>query len=212
MSVSVLDAIARALQLDDAERAHLFHLAHAADGTSASMRPRRRPSPRWTPQPSLQWVLDKFTAPAIVRNGRMDLLAANHLGRAMHTSLFAVAGDQPNFARFTFLNTDAAHDFYPDWDTAADTCVAILRTEAGRDPHDKQLHDLVGAAVHPQRGLPTPVELTQRPAARRRHQTVPPHPGRRPHAGLRKPRHGLRTRPHAHPLCRRASVANGASP
>ena len=144
VSVSVLDAIARALQLDDAERAHLFHLAHAADGTSASMRPRRRPSPRWTPQPSLHWVLDKFTAPAIVRNGRMDLLAANHLGRAMHTSLYAVAGDQPNFARFTFLNTDAAHDFYPDWDTAADTCVAILRTEAGRDPQDKQLHDLVG--------------------------------------------------------------------
>jgi transcriptional regulator with XRE-family HTH domain len=75
VSASVLDAIARALQLDDAERAHLFHLAHAADGTSAGMRPRRRPSKRWTPRPSLQWVLDKFTAPAIVRNGRMDLLA-----------------------------------------------------------------------------------------------------------------------------------------
>jgi transcriptional regulator with XRE-family HTH domain len=145
VSASVLDSIAQALQLDDAERAHLFHLAHAADGTSAGMRPRRRPSNRWTPRPSLQWVLDKFTAPAIVRNGRMDLLATNHLGRAMHATLYdSAAGGQPNFALFTFLDFDAAHDFYPDWDGAADTCVAILRTEAGRDPHDKDLHDLVG--------------------------------------------------------------------
>jgi transcriptional regulator with XRE-family HTH domain len=145
VSASVLDAIARALQLDDAERAHLFHLAHAADGTSAGMRARRRPSKHWSPRPSLQWVLDKFTAPAIVRNGRMDLLASNHLGRAMHAALNdAAAGGQPNFARFTFLDLDAAHDFYPDWEGAADTCVAILRTEAGRDPHDKDLHDLVG--------------------------------------------------------------------
>ena len=91
VSASVLDGIARALQLDDAERAHLFHLAHAADGTSAGMRPRRRPGKRWTPRPSLQWVLDRFTAPAIVRNGRMDLLATNHLGRAMHSSVYDAA-------------------------------------------------------------------------------------------------------------------------
>lgn len=143
-SATVLDAIARALQLDDAERAHLFHLAHAADGTSAGMRPRRRPSKPWTPRPSLQWVLDKFTAPAIVRSGRMDLLASNLLGRAMHAAVYdAAAGGQPNFARFTFLDLAASHDFYPDWEGAADTCVAILRTEAGRDPHDKDLHDLV---------------------------------------------------------------------
>ncbi|WP_327002562.1 helix-turn-helix transcriptional regulator [Dactylosporangium sp. NBC_01737] len=145
VSASVLDALARALQLDDAERAHLFHLAHAADGTSAGMRPRRRPSKRWTPRPSLQWVLDRFAAPAIIRNGRMDLLAANHLGRAMHATVHDTAPDgRPNFARFTFLHLDAARDFYPDWETAADTCVAILHTEAGRDPHDKDLHDLIG--------------------------------------------------------------------
>ncbi|GAA3606594.1 helix-turn-helix transcriptional regulator [Microlunatus ginsengisoli] len=144
-SASVLDALARALQLDDAERAHLFHLAHAADGTTAGMRPRRRPAKRWQPRPALQWVLDAFTAPAIVRNGRMDLLATNHLGRAMHAGLYAATGEPtPNFVRFTFLQLDAAHDFYPDWDLAADTSVAILHTEAGRDPHDKELHDLVG--------------------------------------------------------------------
>jgi transcriptional regulator with XRE-family HTH domain len=144
VSASVLDAIARALQLDDAERGYLFNLAHAADGTSAGMRPRRRPAKRWTPRPSLNWVLDTITAPAIVRNGRMDLLATNHLGRAMHSSLYdSDPSGQPNFARYTFLNDDS-HRFYPDWDTAADTCVAILRTEAGRDPFEKGLHDLVG--------------------------------------------------------------------
>jgi transcriptional regulator with XRE-family HTH domain len=143
-SAAVLDAIARAPQLDEAERAHLFHLAHAADGTSAIIRPRRRSTQRWTPRPSLQWVLDTITAPAIVRNGRMDLLATNHLGRAMHSSLYkGDLGGPPNFARYTFFDPDS-HRFYPDWDLAADTCVAILRTEAGRDPYDKGLHDLVG--------------------------------------------------------------------
>ena len=145
VSASVLDALARALQLDDAERSHLFHLAHAADGTSAGMRPRRRVGKRWTPRPALTWVLDSITAPALIRNGRMDLLATNRLGRAMHAAVYESADtDQPNFARFTFLDHDAAQDFYPHWDVAADTCVAILRTEAGRDPHDKALHDLVG--------------------------------------------------------------------
>lgn len=87
------------------------------------------------PRPSLTWVLDAITAPAIARNGRMDLLAANDLGRAMHAAVYAsAAGAPPNFARFTFLDLDAAQDFYPRWEIAADTCVAILRTEAGRDP------------------------------------------------------------------------------
>jgi transcriptional regulator with XRE-family HTH domain len=145
VSAGVLDAIARALQLDDAERAYLFDLARAADGTSALMRPRRRTAKRWTPRPGLQWALDAITTgPAIVRNGRMDLLAANHLGRAMHSSLYDSDPTlPPNFARYTFLDSDS-HRFYPDWDLAADTAVAILRTEAGRDPHDKGMHDLVG--------------------------------------------------------------------
>jgi transcriptional regulator with XRE-family HTH domain len=150
VSTSVLDALARALRLDDAERTHLVHLAQAANGSGGLAQPRRRPAKRWTPSPSLRWVLDTITGgPAIIRNGRMDLLAANHLGRAMHSSLYDAlpAGSTPtgcpNFGRYTFLDDDS-HRFYPDWDTAADTCVSILRTEAGRDPHDKALHDLVG--------------------------------------------------------------------
>src|SRR4051794_21361932 len=100
VSASVLDAIARALRLDDAERSHLFDLARAADGTGQLLRPRRPNRQRWTPRPSLTWVLDSITGgPALVRNGRMDLLATNQLGRAMHASLYErCPGPVPNFA------------------------------------------------------------------------------------------------------------------
>jgi transcriptional regulator with XRE-family HTH domain len=142
VSAGVLDALARALQLDDAERAHLLRLAHEADGSSAVARPSRRPK-QWTVRPSLQWSLDAITAPAILGNDRSDLLAANHLGRAMYSDLYADPTRPPNFARFTFLD-NAARRFFPDWDLAADMTVANLRTAAGKDPHDKALHDLVG--------------------------------------------------------------------
>jgi transcriptional regulator with XRE-family HTH domain len=143
VSPGVLDAIARALQLDDAERAHLLRLAHEADGSNAILRPRRRPK-QWTTRPSLQWSLDAITtAPAIIGNNRMDLIAANHLGRAMYSDAYADPTHPPNFARFTFLDS-AARRFYPEWDVAADMTVANLRTSAGKDPHDKGLHDLVG--------------------------------------------------------------------
>ncbi|MFV0458306.1 MAG: helix-turn-helix transcriptional regulator [Actinomycetales bacterium] len=142
-SPSVLDSIAKALRLDDAERAHLFHLAQAADGSSAMLRPRRRKA--WTPSPQLSWVLQAITAgPAIVRNGRMDLLATNALGHAMHASLYERSTTPvPNFARYTFLDEDSQR-FYRNWDVAADTAVSILRTESGRDPHDRLMHDLIG--------------------------------------------------------------------
>jgi transcriptional regulator with XRE-family HTH domain len=144
VSASVLDAIARALQLDEAERNHLFNLAHAADGTSAAIRPRGRSRNHWTARPSLQWTLDSITtAPAILGNNRSDLLATNHLGRALYADVYNDPNSPPNFARFTFLDS-AAHRFYPDWDLAADMTVANLRTAAGQDPHNKELHDLVG--------------------------------------------------------------------
>lgn len=142
VSAGVLDAIARALRLDDAERAHLLRLAHEADGSNAILRPRRPKQP--TARPSLQWMLDAITtAPAIIGNNRSDLLAANHLGRAMYCDVYADPTRPPNFARFTFLDSSARR-FYPYWDLVADMCVANLRTSAGKDPHDKGLHDLVG--------------------------------------------------------------------
>ena len=95
-------------------------------------------------QPSLQWTLDAITtSPAIVGNDRLDFLAANHLGRAMYADLLLGPTMPPNFARYTFLD-NSARRFYLNWDLAADTSVANLRTAAGKDPHDKRLHALVG--------------------------------------------------------------------
>jgi transcriptional regulator with XRE-family HTH domain len=142
VSAGVLEAIARALQLDDAERAHLMRLAQEANGSNALLRPSRRPKQR-TVRPSLQWSLDTITAPAILVNNRQDLLATNLLGRAMYSDLYADPTGVPNFGRFTFLDS-AARRFFPDWDLFADMTVANLRTAAGIDPHDKGLHDLVG--------------------------------------------------------------------
>ncbi|MGW8539260.1 helix-turn-helix domain-containing protein [Streptomyces albidoflavus] len=144
VSPAVLEAVARALQLDDAEREHLLNLARAADGSDALARPRRRATRQWTPHRNLQWTLDAVTGgPAFVRNGRMDVLAANPLARAFYADVYADPHNQANLARFNFLDP-ASRRFYPDWDLAADVAVAILRTEAGRNPHDKELHDLVG--------------------------------------------------------------------
>ncbi|KQT02536.1 helix-turn-helix transcriptional regulator [Cellulomonas sp. Leaf395] len=143
-SASVLDALARALQLDDAERAHLFDLARAADGIPSSGRPRRRAARPSVPRPSLQWTLSAITdGVAFVRDQRQDLLATNALGRAFYSPVIGDGGRPPNLARFQFLDP-AARDFYPDWDLFAEMCVAIMRAEAGRDPHDKGLQDLVG--------------------------------------------------------------------
>jgi transcriptional regulator with XRE-family HTH domain len=141
-SPQVLESIARALCLDDAERAHLFDLAHAASPVARP--PRRRTSKSYVPHQSLQWALDAITAsPAFVRNGRMDLLAVNPLARAFYKDCYDMAGQLPNIARFTFLD-ERAFDFYPDWDAFAEVTVSILRTEAGRDPRSKELHDLIG--------------------------------------------------------------------
>lgn len=141
-SPQVLDSLATALRLDDAERAHLFDLAHAAG--PVARRPKRRNSTSWTPHQSLQWALDAVTAgPAFVRNGRMDVLGANVLARAFYTDVYDMPGQPPNIARFTFLDARAA-DFYPDWDQFAEVTVSILRAEAGRDPHNKELHELIG--------------------------------------------------------------------
>lgn len=143
-SASVLDAIARALQLDDTERAHLLDLVRAADGIPTSGRPRRRSSKSTAPRLSLQWALDSITdGVAFVRNQRQDLLATNELGKAFYSPVLGDGGRTPNLARFQFLDP-ASRDFYPEWDLFAEMCVSIMRAEAGRDPFDKGLQDLVG--------------------------------------------------------------------
>ena len=140
VSDGVLESLARALQLDEAERAHLFDLASAANATTSA---RRRP-PAGRIRPVVQQVLDALTgAPALVRNGRLDYLAANPLGRALYAPLFDSPAGPPNSARFAFLDP-ASQNFYDDWNRTANDLVAILRTEAGQNPWDRALANLIG--------------------------------------------------------------------
>lgn len=140
VSDSVLEALVRALQLDEAERDHLFDLARVANASSRA-KPR---AVRQRVRPSVQFMLDAITgAPAFVRNGRMDILATNRLGAALYSQLYTDPVRPANHSRFIFLDP-RARDFYPDWNLAANNNVAILRTESGRNPYDKGLADLVG--------------------------------------------------------------------
>ena len=145
VSDSVLEALVRALQLDEAERAHLFDLTRAAN---AAARIRRRP-PQQRVRPGVQQLLDAMTGvPAFVQNGRLDVMAANALARALYADLFGGAGPDgrgraPHHARYTFLDPRAAN-FYPDWNRAAADGVSLLRAEAGRSPDDRQLAELIG--------------------------------------------------------------------
>ncbi len=141
VSETVLAALARALQLDEAERTHLFDLARAMRTTP---RARRRPAQQRV-RPSVQRMLDAMTAaPAFVRNRRLDILAANRLGYALYSELYVDPTRPANTARFVFLDPQRAANFFVDWERAADDAVAILRFEAGRDPYDRGLSDLVG--------------------------------------------------------------------
>jgi transcriptional regulator with XRE-family HTH domain len=136
----VLEALARALQLDEAEQDHLFDLARKSTATPAT---RRRSAPKQV-SPVIQQVLDAVTeAPAWVRNDRHDILAANLLARALYSPVLADPRRPANTARFVYLDP-ASMDFYPDWERVADDIAAILRSTAGRNPHDKALTELIG--------------------------------------------------------------------
>jgi transcriptional regulator with XRE-family HTH domain len=141
VSESVLSALAGALQLDEAERAHLFDLARAAQPSPSPPR-RRRGGQRV--RPAVQHILEAMTgAAAFVRNDRLDILGGNQLGYALYSEMFVAPARPVNTARFVFLDP-RARDFYLDWDRAARDTVAVLRSAAGRDPHDRDLSDLVG--------------------------------------------------------------------
>lgn len=143
-SASVLEALARALQLNETERAHLVDLARAADGIPTSGRHRRPTAPARPPHQALQWVLDSIKdSVAFIRSDEQDLVAVNELGRAFYSPVIGDGGRTPNLARFQFLDP-ASKDFYPDWELFAQMCVAIIRNAAGKDPHHRGIQDLVG--------------------------------------------------------------------
>src|SRR3954470_10331928 len=140
-SESVLDALADALRLDEAERTHLYSLARASAGRA----PRRKRTPSAGVRPAMQQVLDAMTdAPAWVRNGRHDILAMNQLARALYVPVLADPRRPANTTRFIYLHPEAAQEFFVDYDRVAGDAAAMLRLEAGRNPHDKALIELVG--------------------------------------------------------------------
>ncbi|PZF56372.1 transcriptional regulator [Curtobacterium sp. MCSS17_008] len=145
VSDEVLDALARALQLDEAETDHLLDLARADSPV-----PVRRRSPKPTDlavRPSLQRFLDTITGtPTIVQNRRSDIVATNPLGRALLSPLLDDPANQGNNARFTFLSP-ASRNFYVDWEQGASSLVASMRSHAGKNPHDRDLTDLIGELV-----------------------------------------------------------------
>jgi transcriptional regulator with XRE-family HTH domain len=144
VSEGVLDGLVHALQLDEAERDHLYRLVRTAITPASRRAPRRTPAKKRV-RPTIQRILDQMPMPAYLRNGRFDVLAANDLGRVLYSPLYEQAdtGQHPNSARFLFLDT-AAPEFFLDYDNALNDCVAFLRAEAGRDPYDKELSDLIG--------------------------------------------------------------------
>lgn len=138
-SESVLDALARTLELDEAEREYLFALARAATPGR-----KQRPQATMTVRPAVQQVLDAMAdAPAWVRNGRHDIVATNRMGRALYAPVFDDPRRPVNTARFTYLNP-AAREFWREYDKVANNAAAMLRLEAGRHPHDPDLIRLVG--------------------------------------------------------------------
>src|SRR6266566_3710381 len=160
---AVLDAISRALLLDDAERAHLFDLVRAANATAGAAQATRRPA-RQPVRPELRNMLEAMSGvPVYIRNGRLDILAGNALAQALFAPIFT----SPD---------PAAVEFYPDWDAVADQNVATLRAEVGRNPYDKALSDLIG-------------ELSTRGDTFR--QRWARHEVRRHRAGAKRPHHPL---------------------
>ncbi|MFF3517581.1 helix-turn-helix transcriptional regulator [Streptomyces sp. NPDC002573] len=140
VSEDILDSLARALRLDDVERAHLAALVRAAnnphrvpdrDGGTSHVRP------------SLQQILDAMTgAAAFVRNAHLDILATNAFARALYTEALDSDEQPPNLARFVFCDPRARR-FYRDWEGIAHDAVGSLRTEAARNPADTDLADLI---------------------------------------------------------------------
>ena len=146
VSDAVLDGISRALQLDEAEHAHLHHLVRATDRGREPAR-RRGPARRDQVGPHvLQLVEAMRDVPVLIQNGRLDAVVTNRLGAALYSEMFVLPARPVNAARFTFLDP-RARAFYRDWEGTARQVVALLRAEAGRAPHDRVLTDLVGELV-----------------------------------------------------------------
>ena len=139
VSEDVLEAVIRALQLDEIERTHLFDLIRAAK--QLPTRPRAAPM---QVRPAVQRVLDTITdAAAFIRNPRADFLTGNRLAYALYSDAFTSLDRPVSLPRFVFLDP-RARTFYRRWEDLAAATVGSLRAEAARDPYDHELTQLIG--------------------------------------------------------------------
>ena len=174
VSDSVIDGIAHALQLDEAERAHLLDLIRAA---ATARPPRRRPAPQRV-RSTVQRVLDSMSGtPAFVLNGRLDILTANDLGYALFSPIYANPVRPPNNARFIFLAPHAGRVLPRLGQGGQRHGRAVARRGRPRSLRPATLGPDRGA-VHPQRRVPGPMGRPQRPDPHHRREAHPP-PGRR---------------------------------
>ena len=196
-SAGVVDAVADVLRLDDDERAHLGPAARRPHPRGPQAEPGRGEGPG---HPGVRVLLDALDhLPAVVFNGRLDLLAVNALGRALYAPVYDLPG-RPNSARFLFLDEPRARDLFPEWDRIAGDTVAILRIEAGRHPDDPELIELIGQLSTRSAAFRTRWAGQRRPGAPGRHQGLPAPAHRRGHAAVREPARRRRLRPGAHRL------------
>lgn len=138
-SLQVLDAIARALALDEAGRTYLHGLVAAA----GAPRTRTRPAVQRV-RPGLRQLLDGLEGqPAMVLGRRTDVLAANHLARALFIDFERMPPRECNYARWMLLS-DEARALFVDWELQARNAVEALRLDAGRTPDDTETQQLVG--------------------------------------------------------------------
>jgi transcriptional regulator with XRE-family HTH domain len=138
-SEDVLDALGRALRLDDTEWAHLHQL-------SRPVRRRRREPPLERVRAEVRRLvaaLDGISTPALVIGRRADILAWNRTAAVLVADWGTLPREQRNAARHVFLD-EGARDLYPDWEEGAQATVAYLRLAAGRHPDDRALAELIG--------------------------------------------------------------------
>lgn len=137
-SEQVLDALSRALQLDDAACEHLYRLARQRN---------RRPQPTVYPatvRPQLRQILDTMSDyPAMILNHRIDVLAYNPMAALLYCDLDRVPVGDRNLARMIFLDADR-FDLYADRPSCTAETVAHLRHAAGEFPDDPELAALIG--------------------------------------------------------------------
>jgi transcriptional regulator with XRE-family HTH domain len=142
VSEEVLAAVVRALRLNEAEQIHLADLMRALNAAPV---PDHDAAERDVPM-TIRSIVDGLSVPALVRNRRLDIVYSNVIGKVFYYAFYSdglgAPGEPPNPARFVFLDA-LSHDFFADWDRAADDMVALLRAETGRNPHDQGLKALI---------------------------------------------------------------------